>query len=320
MADVVILGAGRMGTAVSIPLTDNGHTVRLVGTHLDGEVIESVRESRLHPWLNIRVPDGVTAYTHDQLNEVMDAAELVVLGVNSDGIDWAADTLGPVLPADVPVLAVTKGLVGDGQTLHILPDVLRAGMRTGYREPVQLAAIGGPSIAGELAARQHTCVAFTGWDAALLERLAGMFRTSYYHIWTSTDIVGIEASVALKNVYALAVGMVNGFLEKEGQADNGAVMHNLAAAIFAQGLWEIAYLVQYMGGDLRSVYALPGAGDQYVTSMGGRNGRMGRYLGLGMRFSEAKAQHMPEGYHRGRATGRSHRPHNRGNDRARGTG
>lgn len=294
MANVVILGAGRMGTAVSVPLTDNGHTVRLVGTHLDGEVIESVRQGRMHPWLNTRVPDGVTPYTHDELAEAIDDVDLVVLGVNSDGIDWAAERLGLVLSIEVPVLAVTKGLVGDGRTLHILPDILRAGLRSNSRDQPQLAAIGGPSIARELAERRHTCVVFAGWDQAPLEHLAGMFRTSYYHIWTSTDIVGVEASVALKNVYALAVGMVNGFLEKEGKADNGAVMHNLAAAIFAQGLWEISYLVQYMGGDLRSVYSLPAAGDQYVTNMGGRNGRMGRYLGLGIRYSEAKAQHMPD--------------------------
>jgi glycerol-3-phosphate dehydrogenase (NAD(P)+) len=157
-----------------------------------------------------------------------------------------------------------------------------------------LAAIGGPSIAGELAARRHTCVVFTGPDEALLDRLAGLLRTPYYHVWTTTDMVGVEVCVALKNVYALAVGLVGGLLEKEGIADNGAVMHNLAAALFAQGLSEISYLVEYMGGQQRSVYTLPGAGDQYVTSMGGRNGRMGRWLGLGLRYSEAKTRYMPD--------------------------
>ena len=69
-----------------------------------------------------------------------------------------------------------------------------------------------------------------------------------------------------KNVYALAVGLVGGFLEKEGLANNGAVMHNLAAAISAQGLSEISYMVQHMDGEQRSVHTLPGTGDQYVTS------------------------------------------------------
>jgi len=283
-----------MGTAISVPLADNGHSVHLVGTHLDGDIIEEIHESRVHPRLRTRVADSVLPYTCDRLGEAMRGADLVVLGVNSQGINWAAHMLGPLLPPEVPVLAVTKGLAGDSDRLHILPNVFRGGLPADTRNRVQLAVIGGPSIAGELAACRHTCVVFAGRDQDLLDHLAAMLRTDYYHIWTSTDVIGVEVSVALKNVYALAVGLVGGFLEKEGLADNGAVMHNLAAAIFAQGLSEISYMVQHMGGQQRSVYTLPGAGDQYVTSMGGRNGRMGRLLGLGMSYSEAKAQHMPE--------------------------
>jgi len=294
MANIVILGAGLMGTAISVPLSDNGHRVRLVGTHLDSDIIEEIHETRVHPRLRTRVADSLEPYTWDRLGEAMEGVDLVVLGVNSAGIDWAAEVLGPVLPPEVPVLAVTKGLAGDGDKIRILPDVLRSGLPADYRDRVRLNAIGGPSIAGELAARRHTCVVFTGRDQALVERLAAMLRTPYYHIWTSTDVVGVEVCVALKNVYALAVGLVGGMLEAEGVAANGAVMYNLAAAIFAQGLSEISYLVHYMGGQQRSVYTLPGAGDQYVTSMGGRNGRMGRLLGLGMSYSQAKAEHMPE--------------------------
>jgi glycerol-3-phosphate dehydrogenase (NAD(P)+) len=98
----------------------------------------------------------------------------------------------------------------------------------------------------------------------------------------------------MKNVYALAVGLVGGMLEKEGVHDNGAVMYNVAAALFAQGMWEIAYLVKQMGGQPQSVYSLPAAGDLYVTSMGGRNARMGRLLALGTPYSVAKKKHMPQ--------------------------
>jgi glycerol-3-phosphate dehydrogenase (NAD(P)+) len=283
-----------MGTAFSIPLADNGHSVHLVGTHLDGDIIEELHESRVHPKLRTRVADSLQPYTYDRLAEAMRDAELVVLGVNSRGVDWAAQMLGPLLPPQVPLLMLTKGLAGDGGRLRLLPDVLRAGLPATARDQVSIVAVGGPSIAGELAARRHTCVVLTGPDQAMLDRLAGWLRTPYYHIWTSTDMVGVEVCVALKNVYALSVGLVGGLLEKEGTAENGAVMHNLSAAIFAQGLWEIAYLVEAMGGQPRSVFTLPGAGDQYVTSQGGRNGRMGRLLGLGMPYSQAKARHMPE--------------------------
>lgn len=294
MTKIVILGAGMMGTAITIPLADRGHDVRLVGTHLDSDIIEEIHECRFHPRLRRTVHENVKPYILMGLGEAMRGAELVILGVNSQGIDWAAEMLGPVMQPDVPVIALTKGLAGDGQNLQLLPDVFRAGLPTHFRNQVQIAAIGGPSIARELASRQHTCIVLTGTNQVLLDWMAEIFRTPYYHIWTSTDVVGVEVCVALKNLYSLAVGSVRGLLEKEGTGKDSLEMHNLAAALFAQGVWEIGYLVEYMGGSLSSIYSLPGVGDLYVTSQGGRNTRMGRLLGLGMRYQEAKAAHLPE--------------------------
>lgn len=294
MTKIVILGAGMMGTAITIPLADRGHDIHLVGTHLDSDIIEEIHERRFHPRLRSYVSVNVKPYTFMGLEQAMEGVELVILGVNSQGIDWAAEMLGPVLPVDMPVVALTKGLAGDGQNLHLLPDVFRNGLPAHHRNQLQIAAIGGPSIAGELAARRYTCIVLTGTNQDLLDWMAEIFRTPYYHVWTSTDVVGVEVCVALKNLYSLAVGAVQGLLEREGVADNGAEMHNLAAALFAQGAWETAYLVYYMGGSLSSVYSLPGVGDLYVTSQGGRNTHMGRLLGLGMRYQEAKAMHMAE--------------------------
>ncbi len=294
MANIVILGAGVMGSAFSTPLAENGHSVHLVGTHLDGDIIEEIHETRIHPRLRSRLNDSVRPLTYDRLGEALEGADLVVLGVNSLGIDWAAQMLGPLLPANFPLLFLTKGLSGDGDALQTLPHRLRTGLPDARRRDVRLNAVGGPSIAGELSEHRHTCVVVTGSDATLIERLAGYLRTPYYHVWTSTDLIGVETSVAMKNVYALAVGLVGGMLEKDGIAPNDAVMFNVAAGLFAQGLWEIAYMVDIMGGDRRSVYSLPGAGDLYVTSMGGRNARMGRYLALGTPFSEAKRTYMPD--------------------------
>jgi glycerol-3-phosphate dehydrogenase (NAD(P)+) len=294
MAKVLVLGAGMMGTAVTVPLTDNDHDVRLVGTHLDGHIIEEIYQSRTHPKLRSAVPASVKPYPIAGLKEALQGVDLILLGVNSLGIEWAADVLGPLLTGDVPIVSLTKGLAGDGQNLFLLPEVLRKGLPASHREQVKLAAIGGPSIAGELAARHQTAIVIAGSDQTFLDQIASLLRTPYYHIWTNTDVIGVEVSVALKNLYALAVGLVQGLMEKEGIDEGGDVMHNMAAAIFAQGLRETAYLVEYMGGAVENIYGLPGAGDLYVTCMGGRNMRMGRILGMGMRYEEAKARHMAD--------------------------
>jgi glycerol-3-phosphate dehydrogenase (NAD(P)+) len=293
MSKIVILGAGVMGSAFSMPLTDNGHRVSLVGTHLDTDIIEEIHETRVHPGLRTRLHDNVTPYPIAAIDEQIQDADLVVLGVNSHGVDWAAQTLSPILPPAVPVVMVTKGLQGDGHSLSILPEALRNGFPAATRAKLNLNAIGGPSIAGELAAKRHTCVNVTGSDKATLDKIAAVLRTPYYHVWTNTDFVGVEVCVAMKNLYALTVGLVIGLLEKEGRHENGAYMHNLAAGLFAQGLYETAYLVEKMGGDVKTVYTLPGAGDLYVTCQGGRNSRMGRLLGMGMPYAKAKAEHMP---------------------------
>jgi len=276
-----------------MPLADNGHRISLVGTHLDDDIIEHIHETRVHPGLRTRLADNVTPYPIVALAGEIKDADLVVLGVNSHGVDWAVRTLSPLMRPDVPVVMVTKGLHGDGQTLSILPHALQQGFPASFRDRLNINAIGGPSIAGELAARRHTCVQVTGKDQGTLDHLAGLLRTPYYHIWTNTDLIGVEVCVAMKNLYALAAGLVIGLLERDGAAENGAAMHNLAAGIFAQGLYETAYLVETLGGQVRSVYTLPGAGDLYVTCLGGRNSRMGRWLGLGLRYEDARAQHMP---------------------------
>ncbi len=294
MANVVVLGAGVMGSAFTMPLADNGHTVSLVGTHLDADIVEEIHETRVHPRLKSRLRDAVTPYTYDRLGEVIQNADLVVVGVNSLGIDWAGEMLRPVLPPGVPLLFLTKGLAGEAGRLELLPHKLRSRLTAAQQATTPLVAVGGPSIAGELAEERDTCVVLTGSDAALVTRLATMLRTRYYHVWPSTDMVGVETCVAMKNLYALAVGCVGGLLARDGKAGNDAVMFNLAAAIFAQGLWETAYLVDYMGGQQRSVFTLPGAGDLYVTSMGGRNSRMGWHLGQGVAYSVAKRDFMPD--------------------------
>jgi glycerol-3-phosphate dehydrogenase (NAD(P)+) len=292
MACITVLGAGVMGSAITVPMVDAGHEVRLVGTHLDASLIASIRQSRLHPRLKVHLPESVTPFTHDQLGEAMRGVDLVILGVSSAGVDWAAERLRATLPPQTPIILLTKGLRGDGQSIEILPRVLQAQLHASQSEGI--CAIGGPSIAGELAVRRQTSVVLAGPDQALAERLSERLRTPYYHVWPSVDLVGVEVCAALKNFYALAVGMAAGVLERSPAAENDARMHNPASALFAQALREIGHVAAALGGRDSTVWGLAGAGDLYVTCQAGRNSRMGHWLGLGMRYSEAKARHMSE--------------------------
>jgi glycerol-3-phosphate dehydrogenase (NAD(P)+) len=278
-----------MGTATAWPLTDNGHAVRLVGTHLDRDIIESCLERRYHPKLRRKLPDEVQPYYVEDIAQALDGADVIVSGVNSLGVHWIGRTVGPHLQPGQSIIAVTKGLeAAENGDLLILPDVLYSELPPGIRDQVKLAAIGGPCIAGELAGRRQSCVVFGSRDRDAVERLAEIFRTPYYHVWTTTDLVGLELCAALKNGYTLGVGIAAGQLEQAGGVDAaGAHMHNLAAAIFAQGCTEMARLVQIVGGTRAFAYGLPGTGDLFVTVQGGRSMRLGRLLGLGHSYAEA---------------------------------
>jgi glycerol-3-phosphate dehydrogenase (NAD(P)+) len=288
MSTVTIVGAGMMGTAMCWPLVDNGHTVRLVGTPLDSDFIRSIRETRVHPRLERQVPNGVEPFLVDQLPQALQGADLVIGGVSSFGVDWFAASVGPHLRPEVPVLSVTKGLedLPDG-SLEVLPIALARKLPQAAHGAISFNAIGGPCIAHELAARRHTAVVFTGKDAAVLAQLRQMLATPYYHVWTSTDVIGVETCAALKNAYALAVGLAVGMMEAAG-ADGLANNYNPQAAIFGQSCYEMRRLVRLLGGDEGNVTWLPGPGDLYVTVFGGRTVRLGKLLGMGTTFKEAR--------------------------------
>ena len=296
MAVVTIVGAGMMGSAMCWPLVDNGHQVRLAGTPLDDAILHSIRDSRLHPKLKRAIPDEVQAYRVDELSQALDGADLVIGGISSFGVDWFAQTAVAHLSPETPVLSVTKGLVdrADGR-LDILPEQINALLPEALRDRGRLNAIAGPCIAHELAARRQTTVVFTGSETAMLHRLREMLATSYYHIWVSTDLVGVEACAALKNAYAMGVGLAVGMMEAAGP-DGLANMVNPQAGLFGQACYEMKKLVDFLhrqtGGEAAGadpVAWLPGAGDLYVTVFGGRTVRLGKLLGQGKTFAEARS-------------------------------
>lgn len=282
-----------MASALAFPLSDNGHEVRLVGTHLDRETIDSIKSSGVHPGLDLKMPEGVGAFYLEEAEEAFDGAEVAMSGVNSFGVHWAGEQFASLLRPGMKLIAVTKGLEADGEgNLRILPDVLAAALPDELLERVSISAIVGPAIAGEVAVRHDTCVTFTGTDESVLNELAAAFRTDYYHVWTSTDFIGCEVCAAVKNCYAFGAGFMDGLLDREGKAEDRYRRYNYGAALFGQATRELGRWMELLGGERETPYGLPGVGDMFVTSMGGRNVKAGRFVGAGVPFSEVQGEKM----------------------------
>ncbi len=294
MGGISILGAGVMGSAMTLPAAAAGHRVDLVGTHLDEEIVRSVADSGFHPGLKVKLPETVRARPWTEFSEtISDETRLIILGVSSAGVDWAVEQLAHAMQRPLPVLMVTKGMLADGGKLQAFPAIVanRIRQKTGFAVPVM--AIAGPCIAGELAVRRNTSVVIAGEEKAEIERAIALLSAPFYHARASGDVIGVEVSAAFKNYFAIAVGTAAGALERSEAAENAAAMHNQASGLFAQSVDEIATLAEALGGRRESAYGLAGVGDLHVTCMAGRNSRMGRLLGMGLSYSTAKANHMP---------------------------
>jgi len=277
MGIVTVIGSGVMGSAMSFPASDNGHQVRLVGTMLDVNIINHLRDTGFHLNLQRTLPDGVEYYHLEELSKALDKTDLVICGVSSFGVEWFCKDIITRLPANVPVLSVTKGLtVNSYGSLNSYPKYY-----TSLHPNRDFCAVGGPCTSYELADLDNSCVSFCGNDMVSLLSMKKLLETSYYHIELTTDIEGLEFAVALKNAYALAVSLAVGISLK-----NGDTLHyNSQAAIFGQSIREMRRLLALFGlCDENIVY---GAGDLYVTVFGGRTRKIGTLLGMGYSFDEA---------------------------------
>ena len=289
MSVVTILGAGVMGSAMCLPARDRSHDVRLVGTHLDIAIIDSVRTSRRHPRLDVELPPGVSPFHHGELAQALGTdTELVILGVSSAGVNWAIERLCEALTGPLAVVMITKGMHASGTALTALPDFVQSEIRRRKGFDLPVAAIGGPCIAGELAVRRHTGTVIAARDIELARSLCAMLETDYYHPRASADVTGVETCAAFKNFFAIAVGWAAGQLEKLPAADNRAFNHNAAAIVFDQAVTEMMLLTRALGGQAESVWGMPGAGDLYVTCQAGRNSRLGNNLGRGLTYAQVK--------------------------------
>jgi len=288
MKTITIIGAGMMGSALAFPARENGNIVHLVGTHLDREIIETCKKTNRHPKFKKDFPVGITYHQIEELNEAINGADFIICGVSSFGVEWFRDEILPKLQENIPVISVTKGLMDtpEGSLITYL-DIWQEKLDT-IGKNIPLNAIGGPCTSYELVAHDQTEVTFCGKDLSVLRVIKDAMTTDYYHISLSTDILGVESAVALKNGYALGVALTIGLNQKQFGIDS-ELHFNSQAAIFGQSIREMYKLLKLQGAEDFDNLVL-GAGDLYVTVYGGRTRLIGILLGRGLDIDNAKAE------------------------------
>ena len=297
MSKIVIIGAGAMGTAFAYPCLDNNHDINIVGTHLEDSFIDNLKKkNNLHPGLNVKVPEGIKIFKFDKFSEILKSkVDLIVLGISSKGIEWVAEQLHAVYKnTNLPMLLMlTKGLsIHDGNYELLVDKLQRILKAKGINNP-NISAVGGPCLAAGLANKVHSSVVIANQDIKVAEKISKMLNTNYYHTSFSDDLNGVEVSAAIKNIFSMAVGASKGLCSKNISDEVREKNYlNTASALIKQSIYEMEIFVEHLKGKKETVKGLAGLGDLYVSSGGGRNSKMGSYIGQGMTFSEAKREKM----------------------------
>jgi glycerol-3-phosphate dehydrogenase (NAD(P)+) len=270
---VAVLGAGSWGTALSIHLARGGHDVLLWGR--DPEVCAAIEETHLHPrrLAGLPIPAGVR--TTADLERALAHSETAVVAVPCASFRPLFSAL-PAASGDRRFLSAAKGI--EPETLKRMSEIIRE-----FHPAAQVAALSGPTFADGIARGDPSAAVVAGGDLA--RELQKEFSTALFRLYSSEDIVGVELAGALKNVVAIAAGIVSGL----------GFGHNTLAALVTRGLAEIGRIVRASGGQERTIAGLAGIGDLMLTCTGreSRNRRVGEEIGRGRPLQDVLAE-MPE--------------------------
>lgn len=270
--NVSIIGDGGMGTVLAILLCEKGIAARMWGYDAGqlGEIERKRENTKFLP--GYRLPATLAFEARD--DRAMAGADLIVSAIPCQYMRRVWTRLRAHVPAGVPLVSVAKGI--ENETLmrptQILADVL------GDRVP--RAVLSGPTIADELARKLPATACAAAEEESLAARVQHTFTCSWLRVYTNSDVVGVELAGALKNVIAIAAGIIDGV----GAGDNAK------AALLARGLAEISRLGLAMGATEQTFAGLTGLGDLVTTciSPSGRNRSFGERIGRGRTREEAQ--------------------------------
>jgi len=295
MKKIIIIGAGAMGSAFAVPCLENQNDVTLVGTHLEDELIKSIKSNKnFHPALNMKLPAELKVEKFEKLSSIlMGGVDIIVAGVSSIGIEWFVEQISKYYKKDLPIILLTKGLAIEENELITLSDKIKKLLKEKNHTGVNVSAIKGPCLAAGLANKMRTGTVIANPDIKEAEFLTKMISTNYYSTEISDDLTGVELAGAIKNIYSMLIGASEGLSNSKAPKEIQSKYYlNTSASLIHRSISEMVEFVSHYGGRAETVYGLAGLGDLYVSAIGGRNSQMGKYLGEGYLYKEAKEKFM----------------------------
>jgi len=295
MKKIIIIGAGAMGSAFAVPCLENQNEVTLVGTHLEDDLINNIKSNNnFHPALNIELPTKLKVEKFKKLQLILEGeVDIIVAGVSSVGIEWFVNQISKNYKKNTPIILLTKGLAIEDNELITLSDKIKKLLKEKGHGEVNISAIKGPCLAAGLAYKMRTGTVIANPDIKETEKLKKIISTNYYSTEVSDDLTGIELSGAIKNIYSMLIGASEGLSNSKAPKEIQSKYYlNTSASLIHRSISEMVEFVSFYGGRADTVYGLAGLGDLYVSAIGGRNSLMGKYLGEGYLYKEAKEKFM----------------------------
>jgi glycerol-3-phosphate dehydrogenase (NAD(P)+) len=276
VSEIAVIGAGAWGTAISIVLgRKQTHRVRL-WAH-EREVCESVRARRMNDLFLPGDPIPETVQATNDFEEALLGAEVVVSVMPSHHTHRVFQAMRPHLRSDMLFVSATKGIENDSllRMTEVITEVL-SGAAVGFVP--RIGALSGPTFAKEVAKGDPTAITIASSDRELAAVVQREFSDPRFRVYTNDDVIGVELGGALKNIVAIAAGVLAGL----------SLGHNTVAALITRGLAEITRLVVACGGRSETMAGLAGLGDLVLTCTGGlsRNRSVGVELGRGRKLDD----------------------------------
>jgi glycerol-3-phosphate dehydrogenase (NAD(P)+) len=295
MKKIIIIGAGAMGSAFAVPCLENKNDVTLIGTHLEGDLINNLKSNNnFHPALNVELPSKLKVEKFDKLKLILDGgADIIVAAVSSVGIEWFVNQIAKAYKKNLPIILLTKGLAIDENELITLSDKIKKLLKKSNHTEVNVSAIKGPCLAAGLANKMRTGTVIANPNIEETKFLKRIISTNYYSTEISEDLIGVELAGAIKNIYSMLIGASEGLSNSRAPKEIQTKYYlNTSASLIHRSISEMVEFVTHYGGNSETVYGLAGLGDLYVSAIGGRNSLMGKYLGEGYLYKDAKEKFM----------------------------